>query len=89
MTTHRDITWPPTGKSQWPLTSAQTPDNFPCRAGFQRRTNGGNMFKVEAKRTPEGSYNVAASCSKGHTSFKKSGDHSSAYKCPFCGSDVY
>ena len=23
MTVHRDITWPPTGKSQWPLTTAK------------------------------------------------------------------
>lgn len=47
------------------------------------------MFKVEAKRTQEGNYNVAASCSKGHTCFKKAGDTTSAYKCPFCSGDVY
>lgn len=46
------------------------------------------MFKVEAKRTSEGSYNVATTCSKSHTSYKKSGDTSSSYKCPYCGNDV-
>ena len=47
------------------------------------------MFKVEAKRSQEGNYNVAATCKKGHTCFKKAGDHSSSYKCPYFGSDVF
>lgn len=47
------------------------------------------MFKVEAKRTQEGNYNVHASCEKGHTCFKKAGDNSSQYKCPYCGHNVY
>ena len=46
------------------------------------------MFKVEAKKTSQGNYNVATTCQKGHTSYKKSGDSSSAYKCPYCGYDV-
>ncbi len=47
------------------------------------------MFKVEAKRTPEGNYNVKASCEQGHTCFKKAGDTSSQYSCPHCGRNVY
>lgn len=46
------------------------------------------MFKVEAKKTSQGNYNVQSTCTKGHTSFKKDGDRSSAYKCPYCGHDV-
>lgn len=46
------------------------------------------MFKAEAKKSREGNYNVEASCSKGHKSFKKAGDSSSQYKCPYCGHDV-
>lgn len=47
------------------------------------------FFKVTASKTPHGSYNVASSCDKGHTSFKKQGDKSSEYKCPYCGRRVY
>ncbi|GAA3879413.1 hypothetical protein [Tessaracoccus defluvii] len=46
------------------------------------------MFKVETKRSPEGNYTVATTCPKGHTTFKKVGDTSSAYKCSYCGYDV-
>ena len=47
----------------------------------------GNMFKTEAQKTPSGNYDVQATCSKGHTSYKKRGD-SATYKCPYCGNDV-
>lgn len=43
------------------------------------------FFKVEAKRTSQGNYNVAGTCDNGHTSYKKAGDTSSEYKCPYCG----
>jgi PHP family Zn ribbon phosphoesterase len=46
------------------------------------------MFKVEAKRTQQGNYNVATTCPKGHTSYKKAGDTSNKYKCPYCGFEV-
>lgn len=46
------------------------------------------FFKVEAKKVSEGNYNVAATCPKGHTCYKKAGDTSSEYKCPYCGYDV-
>lgn len=46
------------------------------------------MFKAEAKKTQQGNYNVAGTCRNGHTSFKKAGDTSTAYKCPYCGHDV-
>ncbi len=46
------------------------------------------MFKAEAKKRSEGNYNVQGSCSQGHTVFKKAGDSSTAYKCPYCGRDV-
>lgn len=46
------------------------------------------MFKVEAKRTSEGNYNVQATCPSGHTGFKKAGDNKSAYKCSYCGLDM-
>jgi len=46
------------------------------------------MFKVETKRSPEGNYNVATTCPKGHTTFKKAGDTTSAYKCSYCGHNV-
>ena len=46
------------------------------------------MFKVEAKKTSQGNYNIQSTCAKGHTSYKKDGDRSSAYKCPYCGHDV-
>jgi len=46
------------------------------------------MFKVEAKSRPEGNYRTAGRCVQGHTSYKKDGDNSSAYKCPNCGHDV-
>lgn len=46
------------------------------------------MFKVEGMKTSNGNYNIQATCPKGHTCFKKSGDSSSAYKCPYCGHDV-
>lgn len=42
------------------------------------------LFKVTAKKRPEGWYRVAATCAKGHTSYKKEGDTSSEYKCPYC-----
>lgn len=56
---------------------------------YRRFGLGGHMFKVEAKRTPEGNYNVKASCEQGHTCFKKAGDTSSQYSCPHCGRNVY
>lgn len=46
------------------------------------------MFKTEAKKSPEGNFNVQASCPKGHTSFKKAGDPN-PYTCPYCGHEVY
>lgn len=46
------------------------------------------MFKTEAEKVARGNYNVQATCKKQHTCFKKQGD-SNAYKCPYCGSDVY
>jgi hypothetical protein len=45
------------------------------------------MFKTEAMRSPQGNYNVATSCSNGHTGYKKSGDRNT-YKCPYCGLDM-
>lgn len=45
------------------------------------------MFKTEAMKTSSGSYDVQATCPKGHTCFKKRGD-SNTYKCPYCGHDV-
>lgn len=46
------------------------------------------MFKVTAEKTPKGNVSLAASCTKGHTVYKKVGDRSSEYKCPYCGSKV-
>lgn len=46
------------------------------------------MFKVEAKKTQQGNYSIATTCPNGHTGFKKAGDSSSAYKCPYCGRDM-
>lgn len=46
------------------------------------------MFRVEAEKTPRGNYNVAATCSKGHTAYKKAGDTSNKYRCPYCGHDM-
>ena len=50
---------------------------------YERRA----MFKTEAMKTSSGSYDVQATCPKGHTCFKKRGD-SNTYKCPYCGHDV-
>ena len=47
------------------------------------------MFKSTAQKTPSGNYNVAGSCEKGHTSYKKQGDNSTPYKCPYCGHKVH
>ena len=46
------------------------------------------LFKVTAKKKIEGNYNVEGSCRNGHTSYKKAGDTSSEYKCPYCGHPV-
>lgn len=46
------------------------------------------MFKTEGQKTPSGSYTVAATCPKGHTCYKKQGDHN-PYKCPYCGHEVH
>lgn len=46
------------------------------------------MFKADAKKIREGNYNVAGTCRKGHTSYKKAGDATTAYKCPYCGHEV-
>lgn len=45
------------------------------------------MFKTEAKKTSQGDYNVATTCQKGHTGYKKPGG-SGTYKCPYCGFDM-
>lgn len=46
------------------------------------------FFKVTAKKSQEGNYNVRSSCSKGHTSYKKAGDTGNEYVCPYCGLPV-
>lgn len=46
-----------------------------------------SFFKTEAKKSPEGNYNVATSCAKGHTGYKKAGDPNT-YKCPYCGLEM-
>lgn len=43
------------------------------------------FFKVAAKKTLQPPYTVQATCKNGHTSFKKAGDNSSEYVCPYCG----
>ena len=48
------------------------------------------LFKVEGKKLRTGNYGTEGTCAKGHTVFKKDGDTSSQYKCPYdkCGHDV-
>jgi PHP family Zn ribbon phosphoesterase len=60
----------------------------PCGAAPQLTHQEAVMFKVEAKRTQQGNYNVATTCQKGHTSYKKAGDTSNKYKCPYCGFEL-
>lgn len=45
------------------------------------------MFKTEAEKSPHGNFDVATSCNKGHTGYKKRGDKET-YKCPYCGNDM-
>ena len=47
------------------------------------------MFRATAKERPQGNYNVPSSCTKGHVVFKKAGDKSTPYKCPYCGHKVH
>lgn len=47
------------------------------------------FFKVEAQKRPSGWWTIAATCAKGHTSYKKQGDTKSEYKCPYCGSALH
>lgn len=46
------------------------------------------FFKATAKKSPEGNYNIATTCPKGHTSYKKQGGTSNEYVCPHCGYQV-
>lgn len=45
------------------------------------------MFRTKAEKTSRGNYNVATTCQKGHTSFKKAGG-SGPWECPYCGLEV-
>lgn len=47
------------------------------------------MFKTEAVKAPRGNWLIEAICSKGHTVFKDQMHSRNAYKCPYCGADVY
>jgi len=53
----------------------------------QHESIGVTVFKTEAQKTASGNYDVQATCTKGHTCFKKRGDRDT-YKCPYCGNDV-
>lgn len=45
------------------------------------------MFKTEAEKSPRGNYNIATTCTNGHTGYKKA-DSSGQWKCPYCGRDM-
>ena len=57
--------------------------------GRTDRPGKANVFKTEATKTSTGNWNLAASCSRGHTVFKNQMRPSDSYKCPYCGHDVY
>jgi len=42
------------------------------------------MFRTAAEKTPRGDYNVATTCAKGHTGYRKA-TSPGEWKCPYCG----
>ena len=42
------------------------------------------MFRTAAEKTTRGDYNVATTCAKGHTGYRKA-TSPGEWKCPYCG----